>query len=667
MPVHILIADDEEDLVFLIRRKFKERVGTGEWIFHQAKDGIEATAILEANPQIGLVLTDLNMPRMGGLDLLKQLQQFERPIQAVVVSAYGDMENIRAAMNLGAFDFIVKPINMTDLEATVLKTLDHIQVLENAQRAELELSQTRDELRLAEEMARLKSEFFANVSHEFRTPLTLILGPLEDLLREEAGNLPAGVQKNLSVMHRHAGRLRQLIDQLLDVARLEAGKLQLNLKRNDLVTFVRQQAQMTAPAIEQAGIDFHFHSTADAIDAVFDPDQIEKVVANLLSNAFKWTPVGGKIRVAVGLDGGMAFVQVRDNGKGIEPEAIPHIFDRFYQAGDVSDQKGGTGIGLALVKELVSLHGGRISVESEPGFGAQFTVYLPLVDGIEVPEASIENTSHAHLSGYIGASAHDLVEDFEVEEANRTTVMVVEDQPDVRAYIKDRLAASYRVVTAENGREALVSMEAEMPALIISDVMMPEMDGFAFCKAVKQDHRFKHIPVILLTARVEDEDRLEGLSLGADDYIVKPFNAHELLVRAENLIAIRKMLRAHSGAGIRMQVSDIDVPSSDEAFLSAVQAQIEANMGSPDFDVAQLADAIALSPRQLRRRIRALTGLSSSGLLRSLRLQRAAQLLEQRAGTVSEIAYQVGFHHVKYFSRLFKQVYGVRPSEYEGL
>lgn len=674
MAVHILVVDDEEDIWDLLKGKFRRRLRDEEWVLHMASNGVEALEILDREPAITLVLTDINMPEMDGLTLLDHIRAKDRLLQAIVVSAYGDMQNIRLAMNRGAFDFVVKPINMADLEVTMLKTLEHIALLEEARR-------NQEALALSREMERFRSQFFANVSHEFRTPLTLILGPVQDMLHGMAGELSPVAKKRLAMVKEHAGRLKHLIDQLLDIARLEAGHATLNLCRQDVCAFIDKQYLAFQPAAEKADISLAIQHTAENLSAWFDPGHFEKIIANLVSNALKWTPAGGRIRILTGAKtqadmispAKMIYVEVRDNGAGIPADALPHIFDRFYQVEGAAGTHIGTGIGLALTKELVELHSGTIEVASEPGFGSTFTVCFPVGNADDV--ADIQAVSEEASSvGVVSDLPAMFFEDEDFEETGETAslngarVLVVEDHPDMRAYICDLLAPLYHVIPAENGREALQLLKTEFdeaaPALIISDVMMPDMDGFQLCKTIKQNPKFQHIPLILLTARAEDEDRLEGLGLGADDYIVKPFNASELLIRAENLIAIRDMLKQKYASGYVMQVSEVSIQSADEAFLASVQEVIEAQMGNPDLEVPQLADALAMSPRQLRRKIRALTGLSTAGLVRSMRLQRAAQLLTQKAGSISEIAYQVGFQQPKYFSRQFKQVYGVTPSEY---
>ncbi len=673
-PIKILVVDDEADLHLLVRQRFKRQ--QKDWSFVFASDGVEALAMLEADAAINLVLTDINMPRMDGLTLLRRIGAMERPLRVVIVSAYGDMDNIRAAMNLGAFDFVTKPVNLDDLVVTIEKTWQAVQVHLEGVAAQQQLAEARKALAVAEQVQALKARFFANLSHEFRTPLTLILGPLQDALHGDAGALDAA---SLGIMHRHAERLKRLIDQLLDLSKLEASRMTLRAGRHDLVSFLRDLVQAFTPGAERKQITLHFVAgPQEAYPLYFEPDKLEKIVGNLLSNALKFTPAQGTVRVRVRpFEDTHLDIEVRDSGPGIPSADLPYLFERFHRVDTPGlPAQPGTGIGLSLAKELTELHGGTIFAESEEGFGATFTVRLQRGKA-HLGAEDLDEEEQVGLWGGEGMSG-EVFDDSRLAEAiPRTTpstssqpdtqksssVLVVEDNTDVRAYLKRHLASRYRVFEAADGKEALVQARAEVPDLVISDVMMPHMDGLALCRALKADEGLRHIPIILLTARASEDSKLEGLETGADDYLNKPFNARELLVRAENLIEIRRLLREQYG-GVRVQASDVDVSSADEVMLAEAQAFAEAHMGERGFEVAQVADAVGLSPRQFRRKVRALTGLSAAGFVRTLRLQRAAQLIEKQAGTVSEIAYRVGFKDAKYFSRLFRQVYGALPSEY---
>lgn len=676
MSARILVVDDEPDLHLLIRQSFKRQAD--QWTFAFAHDGEEALAKLEAEDAIDFVLTDINMPRMDGLTLLSRIQDLDRSLRVVIVSAYGDMSNIRTAMNRGAYDFVTKPINLADLKVTIEKTWQEVQTAREADAARAQLATTRHELDVAQQMQALKTRFFADLSHEFRTPLTLILGPLQDALRGAYGQAQHLPGEMLPVMHKHAARLKHLIDQLLDLTKIEAGRMTLRASEHDASAFVCDLVQSFAPAAERKQINLQFSTTDEATTPLyFEPDKLEKIIANLLSNALKFTPAGGTIRVRVFPIGDAEVgIAVRDNGPGIPHEAQAHLFDRFYQIDGASTEQQGTGIGLALTKELVELHGGSITVESEPGFGATFTVCLPrghehlreedlARKGREGEREKGRKNEDGGMGGWEGERNVWLEEGEDEDDAlDESKILVVEDNEDVRAYVSSHLARRYIVLEAGDGAEGLAMARVEKPDLILSDVMMPKMDGYDLCRALKADDALNHIPIILLTARAEDEDRLEGLGLGADAYLSKPFNAEELLIRVENLIEIRRLLRQRFSEEVILKPHNIAVPSADAAFLERVQSFVEEHMGDRDFDVARVADEVGVSPRQLRRKIRAITGLSPSGYVRTLRLQRAAQLLEKQVGGVSETAYMVGFDDAKYFSRLFKQVYGTLPSQY---
>ena len=359
--------------------------------------------------------------------------------------------------------------------------------------------------------------------------------------------------------------------------------------------------------------------------------------------------------------------------QGIPEKELPLVFERFKQIHPREhDSEGSSGIGLALAKEWVTLHKGSITVRNRDGGGAIFSVQLPLGKAHLAPDEIIEKTFAQHRIQEVLPALDEFEifiddEDVSLPEAHLATVLLVEDNADLRNYIQGHLATRYRVLEAINGVEALQIANKQKPDLIISDVMMPEMDGYTLCKEIKSNSELADIPFILLTAKAEEEDKVEGLRTGADDYIFKPFSATELMVRAENLIDIRARLRQmYSNQIFEVTPSAVEVASADSVFMQQVQDLVEQHIDNPNFGTDWLADEIGLSPRQLRRRIKTLTRLSTTGFIRTLRLQRAAQLLGQDAGTVAEIAYAVGFNDPKYFSRLFRQVYGVSPSEYEG-
>lgn len=532
------------------------------------------------------------------------------------------------------------------------------------------------------ELDQLKSRFFANISHEFRTPLTLILGVLDKFVSRK--NLPED-QKDYSIMHRNARRLLRLINQLLELSRLEAGSARLRAARRDIVTFLRRLTVSFSSLAEQKDIDLTFNGTSlsaergdPAIFIYFEGDKLEKVFYNLLSNACKFTPAGGAVRISVGVDSGeegagVVEIQVANSGPGIPAEKLPYIFDRFYQVeGDGGAAYEGTGIGLALVKELVALHHGTVQAESEPGAETVFRVTLPLgrahLSDEQIAEADImpedeavEALPEVPVSAPAAATTAKIAEDSAGEE---TLVLVVEDHPDLRDFIRDHLAGEYTILEAENGAAGLAMAETHIPDLVISDIMMPEMNGYELCVALKGNVKTSHIPVILLTAKAGTEDKLEGLETGADDYLVKPFDPRELKTRVANLIRLRAQLREKFSTEMLLKPDRVSVPSTQQVFLERLKEITETHLAEEDFNVEMLGQELGMSRTQVHRKLKAISGQSASEFIRTFRLQRAAELLRQDAGNIAEIAYMVGFNSQAYFTRSFQELFGCSPREY---
>jgi signal transduction histidine kinase/ligand-binding sensor domain-containing protein/DNA-binding response OmpR family regulator len=526
------------------------------------------------------------------------------------------------------------------------------------------------------ELDDLKSQFFANVSHELRTPLTLTLGPLQDALDGRFGPLREELADQIQVALSNAQRLLGLVDQLLDVARLSAGRLRLRPRQGDIAAALRQRVEAFLPLAERRGIELSLAAPAEPVEAWFDEIQIEKVFDNLLANALKFTPRGGRVEVAVAeASDSRVEVSVRDSGPGIPADQLERIFERFYQVEATTERRWpGAGIGLALARQLAELHGGSIIVESAAGRGACFTVTLRR-DRADLPTGFVDEGAPPERgrrpAGAIPSETPDEpigpydLEDFD-RESDRTTVLVVDDHPDVRAYIRRHLEPTYRILEAADGAEGLKQARRFVPDLVISDLMMPGMDGSALLRALREDPELEFIPVILLTARASAESRMKGLREGVDDYLVKPFDPRELKARVDNLIASRQRLLARQEARPPqpLRVTEVSVTSADESFLARVQATVEERLGDSDLTVEGLAEALACDRSYLLRKLRSLTGETPSGLIRSLRLQRAEQLLRASAGAVSEIAYAVGFKSVAHFSNAFHERYGERPSAF---
>ena len=555
-----------------------------------------------------------------------------------------------------------------------------------ARTAELraEKEKTEAQARRLRELDRAKSRFFANVSHEFRTPLTLILGPTESALQGTYGPLPTPLRRQLERTRHHARRLLRLVGQLLDLARIESGKLTLHAQRADLAAFLRRVVRAFTPLAERERLALSFRSDVRALPWVFDAEKLEQVVANLLSNALKFTPEGGKVWVTLTTSPGngeaapeeMSAVEivVKDTGPGIAEADLERVFDRFEQVdGSATRAHEGTGIGLSLARELVELHGGRLLVRSEEGFGSAFIVRLPLApdEGDLAPERAAagdgvaERAADAVKLEAASASVGETSEaPADVSPADAPVILIVEDNADVRAFLREELEAHHQIVEAADGEAGLEAAQRHAPDLVLSDVMMPKLDGYTLCRKLKEDERLRHVPVVLLTAKAAEEDTLQGLACGADDYLAKPFSAEALKARVANLLASRRQLRAQFSREVVVQPSGVVVASDEEAFLERVLHVIEDQMQESEFGVEALAEAVGVSARQLRRRVKAVTGESPGALVRRMRLERAAQFLEAGAGTVAEVGYRVGFESASHFSKAFRAHFGHAPTDH---
>lgn len=511
------------------------------------------------------------------------------------------------------------------------------------------------------ELDEIKSRFFANISHEFRTPLTLMLGPLKQM--EETGTDESQRKRYVAMMRRNGDRLLQLINQLLDLSKLESGKMDLKVSKTDITAFLKTIAASFESLAEQNQVNYHIHFPEENIFGFIDRDKLEKIVVNLLSNAFRFTAANGSVSFSVDTDGKRVRLTVQDDGVGIPREQLNRIFDRFHQ---VAGTEGGTGIGLALAKELLQLHKGQVSVQSEAGKGSSFRISVPIAQEFySSQEVSASNMGDlpAFEKADTGLPGVEIVEEAAYD-TSLPLVLVVEDNPDLQQYIADTLRSQFHVKIAGNGKLGLQQATELIPDCIISDVMMPEMDGITMCARLKKESVTSHIPVILLTAKAGSGSRIEGLQTGADDYLVKPFDSAELIVRVKNLIEQRKQLRErYSREVISVQPDQVEMPSVEHDFIQQVRAVIEENIDNELFGVIELANAIHLSRSQLHRKLKSLTGQAPNELIRNYRLERAHQLLGQKTGTVTEIAYQTGFSSPAYFSKCFADRYGFSPGD----
>ncbi len=526
-----------------------------------------------------------------------------------------------------------------------------------------------------QELDALKTNFFANISHEFRTPLTLILSPLEDLLKE----FPK--KEIYQIMHRNANRLLSLINQLLDLSKLEAGQMHVELEKVELVRYFRTRASAFSSLAESREIGFELTQNKAECWGLIDIDKTEKILTNLLSNAFKFTKKGKTVFIIIEFPtqkSEQLTIKIKDEGIGISKEKLPRIFDRFYQV-ESAQNRGyeGTGIGLALVKELVEVLNGEIFIESEEDFGTTVTLKLPIesydleselvektVKIIEFPEPNAEAVllnSEAALMHYRGEIGERRLN----RKYDKDLLLIIDDNADIRQYISRIFEEEYQIIEAIDGEDGLQKAIERVPDVIISDLMMPKMDGFELCKNIKTNEATSHIPVILLTAKATVESRIEGFEQEADDYLTKPFNTDEIKARVRNVILIREKLKKYFAEKIDNLIPhEVKISTLDEVFIQKAIAIIEQNLSNSKFDVVQFSEEMNISPSQLLRKFKALTNLTINEFVRDFRLQRAAELLKNKSGTVSEIAFQVGFEHLSYFSKMFQEKFGKLPSEY---
>ena len=523
----------------------------------------------------------------------------------------------------------------------------------------------------------MKIKFLTNVSHEFRTPLSLIIAPLDKLISVTADKQG---RSQFELMQRNARRLLNLVNQLLDFRKLETQEIKLNTSKADIIRFLKDISYSFMDMAEKKDIKFSFLAVNKALITLFDPDKLERIMFNLLSNAFKFTQEHGKIEISVQsreLPNGentalqqLLEIKVTDSGIGIPLEKQDKIFERFFQneiPGSMLNQ--GSGIGLSITKEFVKLHGGNITVKSEPGKGSVFTVEIPIIvleeqlTPLNEQEHQVATGNHEEIEYLTDSSLHEIP--VPVLSSKKLTLLIIEDNEDFRFYLKDNLKAMYNIIEASNGKSGWQKALQFHPALIVSDIIMPEMDGIELCRKIKTDPRTSSIPVILLTAKTTDENRLEGYQTGASDYITKPFNFEILQSRIKNLLNQQATLRKTFEKKVEAQPADIQVISENEKFISLALEIVEKNMDNDAFSVEELSKKLFISRVGLYKKLFAITGKTPIEFIRSIRLKRAAQLLEKTNMTISEIAFEVGFNNPKYFARYFKAEYGKLPSVYQ--
>lgn len=538
-----------------------------------------------------------------------------------------------------------------------------------------QLAQSNDELkRLNEEVLELTHSrlvFFTNISHELRTPLTLIADPVEMLLDDRS--IKGRSRELLQMVQRNALSLQQLVGSILDFRKIQNGKMELSLSRFDLPEALRQWTGDFAMTAQRKKIQLQLDTThfSSSADVVADKEKLARIVFNLLSNALKYTPAGGFIHVSLADEGERLRIEVKDSGKGIDKEELTKVFERFFQAKGAAS---GTGIGLALVKSFVELHHGEVRVESEPGKGTCFIVLLPRQQEgfVEEPQSEAADKSSSFSDDgslqYIddGERHGGKLQQIISEHGEKPTILIIDDNNDIRQYERTLLQDYYFVLEASDGREGLEIARKEVPDLVICDVMMPVMDGLEFTQQLKTNTAISHIPVIMLTAKNLEEHRAEGYEQGADSYITKPFHSKVLLARVENLLHQRAHLRQlfAQGAAEGKETEEVSrLDDRDKAFVKQLHDIIKSNMGNSDFGVENIGAEIGLSRVQLYRKVKAITGSSVVDLLRKARLAKARRLLEANSMNISEVAYEVGFSSPSYFTKCFKDEYGMLPGD----
>ncbi len=519
---------------------------------------------------------------------------------------------------------------------------------------ELSLQEERNKQAQLQELNELKNRFYTNITHEFRTPLTVIMGMADNLKGNEQGK---------KLILRNSQNLLRLINQLLDLSKLEKDSLPLKMAQSDVVAFIRYLTESFFSMAEEKHIRLTFYSEEEQILMDFDEEKLQYIVYNLLSNALKFTPERGKVILHLKEEGGFLKIKVQDTGIGIPSDQLPHIFDRFYQVedGGPTDKPEGTGIGLAYTKELVNLLGGKIEVKSEVGKGATFDCYLPITREAPFHMAkapAIIRTERAQETAPLLTAALWDSED-------RPLVQITEDNPDLVTYMQSILSPHYEIQVACNGQEGIDQAVETIPDLIISDIMMPVKDGLQLCETLKANVRTSHIPIILLTAKVTQDDKVKGLTYGADAYLNKPFDKKELLVRVEKLIELRRSLQSlYASGAVEASKEGNGQADRENEFLVQLKEKVVPELGNAGFTIPELATAMGMSQIQVYRKLKALTGQTPSQFIRRIRLEKGKELLQDEKRTVAEVAYDVGFTDPNYFSKTFHEAFGVPPGEY---
>ena len=545
------------------------------------------------------------------------------------------------------------------------------------QKMEMKIELNEKEALKLKELDKMKSRFFANISHEFKTPLTLILNPVENMLNNEDKGTD---RESLLMIQRNAKQLQQYITEILELSMLEANQLVLSLRKLDIIKYARYMLAAFESLAKQNSISLKFSSSHKELFTYLDPSKINIIISNLISNAIKFTPKGGQVALSVSTcdctlheycikEKGCVIITVTDTGIGIPADQLHFIWDRYYKCDNVLNENSrGTGLGLNLVRELVHLHLGSIDVSSKENQFTKFRINLPVGLKTSKPGEIVNSIPYEMEEEFewskVSEKEADIRLNDEVMEIDPKIILIIEDNKDLRKILRIGLKKEYKVIEAHDGEAGIQSAIETCPDLIICDVMMPKKDGFEVARNLKSNEITSHIPIILLTALSEMSDRLTGLEIGADEYIVKPFYSKELKVRVNNLIKQREKLKAKYSRFNSLQLETIPDKSIDQIFIEKVLKIVESNMADENFDIQLLMSEIGMSRTQLHRKLKALTNQSTSEFIQNIRLQRASEMIKNKVGNLAEIGYKIGFSNPSSFTRAFKQHFGHSPSEH---
>jgi YesN/AraC family two-component response regulator len=658
MAIKVLVVDDEPDVAVIFRQKFRKRMAAGEIEFLFAENGRLALNALVADPEISLVFTDIRMPTMDGLTFLKEVKALDRQVLlSLVVSAYDDMPNIREAMRQGAWDFVTKPIDLDDLERVLNHALGEVHVKLAAIATAERLLVSEQERWLTQRSKELQREFFENVTHEFRTPLTLLLAPLESALGLSS---EPQVVDYLRQAKRSGLILLDLVNELLEFAKVDAKGLQPQRNLLDISELLETICGFFVPIAQQKHIQLHT-TIAQGIYGASDRRMLGRILLNLLSNAFKFTPSDGQINCELGTTATGIFILVQDTGVGMNIVGNYNVFERFQSASTHTNGiYGSSGLGLSICKSLVELLGGTIQLEQQAGYATTFRIDIPLeivsADPIHAQDDGSEELIPQALHAFHPADAQSDTDN------EKELILIVEDHPDMRRYLQQILQDDYQVLTAENGRIGWEKAQELIPDLILTDWMMPEMSGIELLECVRVNRDTHHIPVVMLTAKADLETKLQGIASGSEAFLAKPFHPEELKAVLHGLLTQRERMRDRFRTEM-LHPDKIATTSLEDHFLADIKRVMEKHLMDEQFGVETMADTLAMSRRTLVRKLTAVTGQAPVKFIRAYRLERALQMLRDNTAPIWEIAVKTGFGSASYFTKCFKDHYGISPRE----